>query len=59
MGRRSLASPICEASVLEEPIMLLRYYLFMEALYAEGARSPELIEGFNQVICECPGTRLT
>ena len=38
--------------------MLLRNYLLMEALYAEGTRTTKFIEGFNQVICEGPGTWL-
>ena len=52
MSRRSLASPVSKAGVLQEPIVLLRYYFLMKALYAERAGTAEFIEGLNQVICK-------
>ena len=52
MSRRSLASPVRKAGVLQKAIVLLRYDFLMEALYAERSGTSEFIEGLNQVICE-------
>lgn len=52
MSGRSLASPICEAGVLREPIVFLRYNFLVETLYTEGASTAKFVESLNQVICE-------